>query len=240
MLFLGRSDSSQQVSCCSNVEEPQEDDEDDNDENIVGDMLRTILRKDTTYNPESSETNNLSHSSADEDPSFNDPDVSLSSVGEDVSCALTELQEDALEYICGYILKKLNISERSSTSSNYTWVDHLSEGGLVKPTEFFTTSVKKLETIFQNENGKNLTNGTNWLKRHWEKSRDINLSQDVKILYFKIRLYNRLKILNMQLQTSDITKNTKKRKLNKTINWKKLIIINIKSINIDFFAHKVF
>ena len=40
------------------------------------------------------------------------------------------LQEDALEYISGYIIRKLNLEEYESHESSFTWVDQLSKGSL--------------------------------------------------------------------------------------------------------------
>ena len=43
------------------------------------------------------------------------------------------LQEDALEYMSGYIIRKLNLEEYESHESSFTWVDQVSKGLLEKP-----------------------------------------------------------------------------------------------------------
>ena len=40
------------------------------------------------------------------------------------------LQEDALEYISGYIIRKLNLEEYEAHESSFTWVDPVSKGSL--------------------------------------------------------------------------------------------------------------
>lgn len=43
------------------------------------------------------------------------------------------LEEDALEYISGYMLRKLRLEEHTSSESSFTWVDQVSKGYLKKP-----------------------------------------------------------------------------------------------------------
>lgn len=36
------------------------------------------------------------------------------------------MPENGLEYVCGYIVKKLNLPQYESSNGNFTYVDHLS------------------------------------------------------------------------------------------------------------------
>lgn len=47
------------------------------------------------------------------------------------------LHEDALEYIAGYIVRKLGLTEYVSNEPTFTWIDKLSRGALTKPTTTF-------------------------------------------------------------------------------------------------------
>ncbi|XP_050518939.1 short stature homeobox protein-like [Diabrotica virgifera virgifera] len=65
------------------------------------------------------------------------PDLSDDAEKEEVDAdveELNQLQYDALEYVSGYICKKLDLPEITDTST-YTWIDQVSEGGLKKPPE---------------------------------------------------------------------------------------------------------
>lgn len=66
---------------------------------------------------------------------------------------------DGLENLAGYICHKLKEPTSSLTSSNqgsYSWVDHLSEGGLSKPSDDFMAEMEQLETIFNQVNSDGL------------------------------------------------------------------------------------
>jgi hypothetical protein len=66
---------------------------------------------------------------------------------------------DGLENLAGYICHKLKEPTSSLTSSNqgsYSWVDHLSEGGLSKPSDDFMGEMEQLETIFNQVNSDGL------------------------------------------------------------------------------------
>lgn len=58
------------------------------------------------------------------------------------------LQDDALEYIAGYIIRKLNLVEYECNQDSNTWVDQVSKGFLKKPKTEFVIKFRKLEAIF--------------------------------------------------------------------------------------------
>ena len=74
------------------------------------------------------------------------------------------LQEDALKYIAGYIIRKLNLEEYECHQDSYTWVDLVSKGYLKMPTKQFVSKLKKLEFIFYNINGNNISHSRNLKK----------------------------------------------------------------------------
>lgn len=62
--------------------------------------------------------------------------------------AIGTLQVDALEYISGYIIRKLKLEGYECHESSNTWVDQISKGNLIKPSAEFVDAIKKLEGIF--------------------------------------------------------------------------------------------
>ncbi|XP_049317023.1 uncharacterized protein LOC105228290 isoform X2 [Bactrocera dorsalis] len=69
------------------------------------------------------------------------------------------LNNDGLENLAGYICHKLGkdnpeICANSENCSSYTWMDHLSEGGLSKPTDMLKE--KALQAVFDDLNGTDL------------------------------------------------------------------------------------
>ncbi|XP_049317035.1 uncharacterized protein LOC125779789 isoform X4 [Bactrocera dorsalis] len=69
------------------------------------------------------------------------------------------LNNDGLENLAGYICHKLGkdnpeICANSENCSSYTWMDHLSEGGLSKPTDMLME--KALQAVFDDLNGTDL------------------------------------------------------------------------------------
>ena len=110
------------------------------------------------------------------------------------------LQEDALEYIAGYMIRKLNLVEYECHQDSYTWVDQVSKGYLKKPTKQFVLKLKKLELIFYNINGNNISHSRNLKKLLIERSQFIELPEDAKKLFFKCRIHFRIRNLNKRLK----------------------------------------
>lgn len=124
---------------------------------------------------------------------------------------LEELQLDAIEYISGFILKKLNLKNEISDEAYFSWIDHVTEGGLKKPHPKFISKITELEHIFRDINGNKLCSNEQFLKYHIDKSFNVDLPLAVKKLYFKIRLYNRIKNLNKN-NNDQISESRKKKK----------------------------
>ena len=81
-------------------------------------------------------------------------------------------------------------------SSTWTWVDQVSEGGLYKPTESFLLKIIELEKIFIEINNNRISIRRDYLKYHLSQCDSINAIERVKRLFFRCRLYFRLKKLN--------------------------------------------
>ncbi|KNC34133.1 hypothetical protein FF38_08306 [Lucilia cuprina] len=63
-------------------------------------------------------------------------------------------EDDALEYVAGYIIQKLKLknSESENNEEGFTWVNQISKGGLKKPNIAFFNNLKDLENVFRNVN----------------------------------------------------------------------------------------
>lgn len=131
-----------------------------------------------------------------------------------------DLVYDSLEYLGGYISKRINktVSKARNEcpgSSTFTWIDHISEGGLVKPSEEFMEDIQNLERIFEVFNGDGLSFSNNFLKNLLNKARDFtSCSEQAQLLFFRTRLYFRIKSLNKSLLETSFTR---KRKIVKTV-----------------------
>lgn len=110
------------------------------------------------------------------------------------------LHEDALEYIAGYMIKKLNLEKEQCHSNSSTWVDQVSKGSLKKPSSTFLSQVKKMELIFHKINGLEIAHCRNLNKRLVEKSGSIDLPEHVKRFFFKCRIHFRVRNLNHRLK----------------------------------------
>lgn len=113
--------------------------------------------------------------------------------GHEEESEFNDLVYDGLENIGGYICHKLNLVSESnsihlpSTSRSYTWTDHLSEGGLVKPTPELMEHFEKLENIFLEFNGgSTLKCCKNYLKTLLQLSQNVNCDDAVKILFLGV------------------------------------------------------
>lgn len=129
---------------------------------------------------------------------------------------LDAISYDGLENLAGFISHKLkNIEPTASTSSeqHFTWVDHLSEGGLSKPSEQMMHIMQQLESIFQSVNAESIFICQGYLDNLLKKAANVNCSINVKMLFFRSRMYFRIKKLNKILQDNTTSK---KRKISKT------------------------
>lgn len=143
------------------------------------------------------------------------PSPSKTTLEDTVEKELTEIQNDGLENLAGFIAFKLRKSESSlgyiatDNDPTYTWINHLSEGGLMKPNENFLSKCRELNTIFEKINGNSLKICDNYIQEHIDSSRDIDLSENVKSLFFRCKMFFRIRILNKKLKEFSTVKNRK-------------------------------
>ena len=154
----------------------------------------------------------------DKEQGENDNDENCDSNNNNSDIDIYDLQYDAREYLAGYIIKKLgceNLGQFTTNQTNqnsWTWVDEVSEGGLIKPSPEFMKILSDLELIFININGKQIKTQTDYLKFHIKECAQIDISLHIKMLFFKCRLYFRIRELNKCIRTEKY-----QRKLKKTI-----------------------
>lgn len=143
---------------------------------------------------------------------------SVADSNEDISALREELNElayDGLENLAGFVCHKLKNSDlESSSSETYSWVDHLSEGGLSKPSSTFMGHIEELNRVFLEVNGEELVTGeNNFIHNLLEKSVHIDCPLKAKRLFFRSRMFFRIKELNRCLKDQT----ARKRKWKKTL-----------------------
>ena len=115
------------------------------------------------------------------------------------------LEYDGLENLAGFICHKLrhdvlNIRVSPENNTKHTWINHLSEGGLSKPTEEMMEYIKRLEFIFNNSNGdEQLEPGENFLGQLIGLAEDIPCDMKIKKLFLRARMYFRMRNLNRKI-----------------------------------------
>lgn len=130
----------------------------------------------------------------DESQSFDDEEDSI-----------TNLQHDGIQHIAGYVAYRLrhqeNLGKPTSHDNGFvtTWIDELSEGGLYRPGEEFLKTIYKLETIFNKYNGIGLKSKTNYIEGLLEMSSEIEGSDNMKKLFFRCKMYFRMRNMNRNL-----------------------------------------
>lgn len=134
---------------------------------------------------------------------------------------LSDMACDGLENIAGYICHKLKddlpniaVSENHPEAQTISWVDFLSEGGLTKPTQKTMAHMKELHNIFEANNRESLLVTNNYLKKHMEQANYIDCDDKIKSLFFRSRMYFKIRKLNQELFDSA---NCRKRKYTKII-----------------------
>lgn len=134
-----------------------------------------------------------------------------------IDTELTDVEYDGLENLAGYICHKLKESSASTSTatSNYTWVSHLSEGGLSKPSPEFMAQVEQLEQIFQSLNKDNLFISRNYLKKLLAMSTSVLCPEKSKLLFFRSRMFFRMRQLNQDIHNAAVSR---KRKMSKIVN----------------------
>lgn len=141
-------------------------------------------------------------------PSVNPPSI----VSEDLE--LNELAYDGLENLAGFICHKLkDDSLESSSTQSFSWVDHLNEGGLSKPSPMFMNNIEELNKVFVEMNGEGLVAGPNFIKTLLMRSESIPCPEKAIRLFFRSRMFFRIKELNRSMKE----KKTCKRKWTKIL-----------------------
>lgn len=130
---------------------------------------------------------------------------------------LSDIEYDGLEHLAGYICHKIKQDDNASRvlSQEYTWTSHLSEGGLTRPSPEIMNQMQELEKIFQLANSDSLLITKNYIQKLLNSSASVSGSEDCKKLFFRTRMYFRIKSLNAELHNSAITR---KKKLQKLLN----------------------
>lgn len=132
---------------------------------------------------------------------------------------LEELRWDGLENLAGFVAFKLRKKEKlgyipDCNEGSFSWVNHLSEGGLQKPTEEFLIKCNELDHIFNTFNGDSLKIEKNYLKCLNNLAKNVDLSDEAKNLFFKCKMYFKIRILNHNIKEIS---NIRKRKMSKII-----------------------
>lgn len=127
---------------------------------------------------------------------------------------INEMAYDGLENLAGFICHKLKDSTlQSSSSATYSWIDHLSEGGLSKPSPTFMSHIEELNRVFIETNKEGLAIGGNFIHNLLIKSSRIDCPEKAKRLFFRSRMFFRMRELNTELKA----KKASKRKWNKIL-----------------------
>lgn len=127
------------------------------------------------------------------------------------------LRNDGLENLAGYICHKLKDEVPAQVEENGTcpWVHHLNEGGLSKPSNELMECLEECNQTFDRLNANGLLIAHQYIKTHLLESEYILCAEKVKKLFFRCRMYFKIRALN-----NDILQNQYKlkRKFNKITN----------------------
>nr|AAK08181.1 putative transposase [Drosophila helvetica] len=109
---------------------------------------------------------------------------------------IDELTEDGMD-VAGYVIKRRRMSDCCKQSPTFTYVDEVSHGGLIKPSDQFKNKLKELKIIFSHYT-KEKFEITNNLKEKLA-AQNVELDKLVISFYFKMRIYLRVKYLNKKM-----------------------------------------
>lgn len=131
---------------------------------------------------------------------------------------LKALEYDALEHVAGYICHRVRnpdiVASAGAAATGWTWVDQLSEGYLTKPAPEFVALLEKLEMIFREMNGEDsLVFRKGFIQYLMDKSSHIDVNAKEKSIFFRSRMYFRMRRLNNEFKSMS----SNKRKMNKTV-----------------------
>ena len=102
-----------------------------------------------------------------------------------------------------------DIRADSNNNPTFTWVNHLSEGGLSKPTSNMMLHMTELEKIFNEFNGQTITIRQNYIAELLQLADEIDCDVKVKKLFFRSRMYFRIRKLNEEIVEQMRTKKKK-------------------------------
>ena len=98
------------------------------------------------------------------------------------------------------MIRKLNLVEYECHQDSYTWVYQAPKGYLKKPTIEFISYIMKLEYIFYNINGSNISHYCNLHNLLIERNQLIELTENIKKLFLKSRIHFRIRNFNKYLK----------------------------------------
>ncbi|KAL1488481.1 hypothetical protein ABEB36_014949 [Hypothenemus hampei] len=138
-------------------------------------------------------------------PSFNPPSFNLDENLEE----LNELEYDGLENLAGFICHKLKYScLQSSSTESSSWINHLDEGGLSKPSSTFMNTIVELNKVFIEMNGNDgIATGPNFMETLLLRSESIHCPDKAKRLFLRSRTFFRIKELNRSMKEKKARRN---------------------------------
>lgn len=133
---------------------------------------------------------------------------------------LNNVEYDSLEYLGGYILKRLrtklpHLVDKYSdkNSSTFTFVEQKSEGFLIKPTMEFIAQLEKMNSIFNRLNEGGLKPKSNYIKDLM--SVNVDVDERFKKIFYRCKMFFNIRISNQKIKDSSLSR---KRKFNKILN----------------------
>lgn len=127
------------------------------------------------------------------------------------------LQEDALEYISGFVIFACDKYMRSGddyfeedeeyNDADHTFVQLANNGGLVIPPKNYTKKIMELEKIFRDTE----ISSDNIMTKLLSGSQEISLETDMKRRFFKTRINARIRYLNKCIKDAASSNTSNKR-----------------------------
>lgn len=94
---------------------------------------------------------------------------------------------------------KDDVPNQVQEDDTYTWVNHLSEGGLSKPSKTLMGCLRECDAIFNKLNAAGLLIGPQYLTKHLMEAKSILCSEKIKKLFFRCRMYFKIRRLNNEI-----------------------------------------
>ena len=128
------------------------------------------------------------------------------------------LECDVVRYISGYVAKKLrkNYEELGDPTAKAekigeSWVDHLSRGGLIQPSPDWYKTCLALESHFREHCGSSIRRIHTLSSLIESVPSSVECPKPAMILYFKVRLYGRIKQINKSFKDERNMRSAKKK-----------------------------